>query len=216
MRRLLHGFVVLCGFYCLVGLASAHELGRSQFAAPLPLPLLFLGAGGTVALTAGWLGVTDRVTTADARHRVTSLSAGTGTGIRALGRVLFFALFTVAIVHGVLGRQVAAENLATVFVWPLWLKGIGLLAILTIVRDLLGGSGPAITMLGWLSVPFFWGSQVLLIVGGHVVAVVAAHRVAVRRYESLALARRGHLPLVVVMVGYTVLSLWIISRPLVT
>jgi hypothetical protein len=57
---------------------------------------------------------------------------------------------------------------------------------------------------------------VVLIVGGHVVAVVAAHRVAVRRYQRPWAVRRGHLPLVLVMIGYTILSLWIISRPLVT
>ena len=64
--------------------------------------------------------------------------------------------------------------------------------------------------------PVFWGVQVLLVIAGHVVAVVAAHEVAIRRYGSLAGARRGHAPLVAVMVGYTVLSLWIISRPVVT
>ncbi|MFC5973880.1 hypothetical protein ACFPYI_21360 [Halomarina salina] len=69
--------------------------------------------------------------------------------------------------------------------------------------------------LGWLSVPAFWGSQVVLVVLGHVFAVVAAHLAAVERYGSQRAARRGHLPLVVVMVGYTVLSLWIISRPVV-
>jgi hypothetical protein len=69
--------------------------------------------------------------------------------------------------------------------------------------------------LGWLSVPAFWGTQVVLVVLGHVVAVVAAHLAAVARYGTPRRARRGHLPLVVVMVGYTVLSLWIVSRPVV-
>jgi hypothetical protein len=64
-------------------------------------------------------------------------------------------------------------------------------------------------------VPAFWGSQVVLVVVGHVVAVVAAHLAATARYGSPRRARRAHLPLVVVMVGYTVLSLWIISRPVV-
>lgn len=76
------------------------------------------------------------------------------------------------------------------------------------------GVGP-LDPLGWLSLPVFWGSQVLLVVVGHVVAVVAAHAVAVRRYGGDR-AARGHLPFVVVMVGYTVLSLWIISQPVVS
>lgn len=69
--------------------------------------------------------------------------------------------------------------------------------------------------LGWLGLAAYWGSQALLIVLGHVFAVVAAHRVAMDRYPSPTSARRGHLPLVVLMVGYTVLSLWIVSRPVV-
>jgi uncharacterized membrane protein len=56
---------------------------------------------------------------------------------------------------------------------------------------------------------------VFLIVVGHVIAVVAAHTVAVERYRSLSAARKGHLPLLVLMIGYTVLSLWIISQPVV-
>jgi len=69
--------------------------------------------------------------------------------------------------------------------------------------------------LGWLPLPAFWGSQVLLIVVGHVIAAVAAHHVAVDRFPTLSAARQGHLPLVVLMIGYTVLSLWIISQPVV-
>ena len=78
------------------------------------------------------------------------------------------------------------------------------------------GHGPTFDLLWWLSLAAFWWSQVVLIVAGHVVAVVAAHNVAVRRYDSATRARRAHLPLVVLMVGYTVLSLWIVSRPVVT
>jgi ABC-type amino acid transport system permease subunit len=55
-----------------------------------------------------------------------------------------------------------------------------------------------------------------LIVLGHVIAVVAAPRVALARTETAGQARRMHAPLVVLMVGYTVLSLWIVSRPIAT
>lgn len=77
------------------------------------------------------------------------------------------------------------------------------------------GHGPTFEPLWWLSLSGFWRSQVGLIVAGHVAAVVAAHHVAFRRYGSPSAARRAHLPLVVLMVGYTVLSLWIVSRPVV-
>jgi hypothetical protein len=73
----------------------------------------------------------------------------------------------------------------------------------------------AVDPLGWLSVPLFWGSQVVLIVLGHVVAVAAAHRVAVGHTDTRRDALLAHAPIVVLMVGYTVLSLWIVSRPVV-
>jgi len=84
-----------------------------------------------------------------------------------------------------------------------------------IVLEAVAGVAPALDPLWWLPVPAYWASQVALVVGGHVVAVVAAHGVATERYGSTDAARRGHLPLVAVMVAYTVVSLWIVSRPVV-
>lgn len=73
--------------------------------------------------------------------------------------------------------------------------------------------GHAVDSLAWLSIPAFWTSQVLLIVGGHLVAVVAAHRVVETGGEESVL--RAHAPLAVLMIGFTVLSLWIVSQPIV-
>jgi hypothetical protein len=82
------------------------------------------------------------------------------------------------------------------------------------LADIVAGVG-SVDPLAALSLPAYWGSQVALVVLGHLVAVVAADRVARDRYPTRAAARRGHLPLVVVMVAYTVLSLWVVSRPVV-
>lgn len=444
------------------GVARAHDVAGSRFDAPLPLPLLFAGAGATVALTALWLSVTDR-TAASVRRRRPVLTVSESAAHRLCHgiRGLFFAGVVAALFLGFVGRRVAAENFATVFTWPVWFRGVALLAIafgnpwgvlspwrtvyrglvrvegrelavlgeypstvgrwpavagfvllfgvvenLTVVprsprlttallgvyalgmiggatlfgrtwlrradplgvfyglfgrvstvdvsrtdeggyavalrppwqgclepvdgvplvlfvvaavytvsfdgftntqlfqtvlfavRDTLGtgpgtsvllygtglvgfvlaygatswtverlgegtdrewtatarGFAPTVlpiaaayevahnypyvirnlgqllvvsiqwtgiriesfSLLGWLSLPVFWGSQVVLIVLGHVVAVVAAHYVAIERYDTASAARRGHVPLVVLMVGYTVLSLWIISQPVVS
>ncbi|MFC7156960.1 hypothetical protein ACFQPA_16135 [Halomarina halobia] len=78
------------------------------------------------------------------------------------------------------------------------------------------GHGPSVDLLAWLSLSAYWWSQVLLIVVGHIVAVIAAHYVAMARYPTVTAARRGHVPLTLLMIGYTVLSLWIVSRPIVT
>ncbi|MFC6798434.1 hypothetical protein [Haladaptatus sp. DYSN1] len=100
-------------------------------------------------------------------------------------------------------------------IYPFVLDNTGQFVALT-VASLTALPAPTVTLTDWLSLPVFWGSQVLLIIVGHVVAVVAAHGVAIRRYATPSLARRSHVPLVALMVGYTVLSLWIISRPVVT
>lgn len=455
------------------GTVAAHELGAERFSAPIPLSVLFLGAAATIALTAAWLGRSHATVPATTRP-LRSVSGSTVRRLTIAGRLLFGVLLVSVVFQGVTGRQVGAENLATVFVWPVWLKGLGIVAILlgspwrllspwrglhallerveggslrlrsypdslgdwpavtgfvlvvgivenlTVVPrspddtagllalyaavmvgggvvfgttwfrhadfievlyrqfsrvapiratrtgddggrvlqlrypwqgclpsatspgavtflvamvytvsfdgftntpeyqslhfalaeglgqgvhaalvlylagllgfvatflaamrvvDTLAGSRdgaaagpregergvsstgrtarafaptivpiaaayelahnypfvlenlarlvelalqasgvahPEVSLLGWLLVPAFWASQVVLIVLGHAIAVVAAHAVAVDRYGSLTRARRAHLPLVVVMVGYTVFSLWIVSRPVVT
>ena len=451
-------FIFLVALTTFVGVAGAHQIQSSRFTAPIPLSLLFGGAGVTVAATAAWLAVTgERSATARTWDGVV-IPTNIAKFVRYGARAIFFSGFLVTIARGLFGPQIAAENFATVFVWAVWFKGVGLLSILignpwrvlspwrtlydglariegsdialvdeypswlgywpalggfivgigilenlTVVprspvataiviagyatmmvlgavvfgrewfryadalsvlyqlfgrvapvdyrsvddgyrvvvhppwtncthpverfglvafvvatvytvsfdgftntpefqsllfslRDLLttgpetsvlvyvlglggfiaafvivsmamqiagaGGGwrntaiafaptvlpiaaayevahnypfvverlgrlmaiawslvlspvGPP-NLLEWLSLPVFWGSQVLLIVAGHVIAVVAAHTVAVERYETLARARRAHLPLVMLMVGYTVISLWVISRPVVS
>jgi hypothetical protein len=66
--------------------------------------------------------------------------------------------------------------------------------------------------LDWMPVSGVWYLSVGAIVLGHIVAVVLAHRVALRDSPSRPVL--AGLPLVVLMVGYTVLSLWIIAAPI--
>ena len=56
-----------------------------------------------------------------------------------------------------------------------------------------------------------WWIQVILIVFGHVVAVFAAHRLALRT-STRARALAMQLPLVALMVGYTVAGLWVLAQ----
>ena len=56
-----------------------------------------------------------------------------------------------------------------------------------------------------------WWIQVLLIVFGHVVAVFAAHRLALRS-STRARALAMQLPLVALMVAYTVAGLWVLAQ----
>ena len=67
-------------------------------------------------------------------------------------------------------------------------------------------------LLDWMPVSAIWYLSVGAIVLGHVVAVVLAHRHALREAASRPVL--AGLPLVILMVGYTVLSLWIIAAPI--
>ena len=60
-----------------------------------------------------------------------------------------------------------------------------------------------------------WYTAVIAIVAGHVIAVYVAHAVALREFRGRRAALRSQLPMLVLMVGYTVVSLWIIAQPIV-
>jgi hypothetical protein len=66
-----------------------------------------------------------------------------------------------------------------------------------------------------LGAAFVWYSQVFLIVAGHVVTVYLAHAVALRLLGDSKLAWRSQYPILVLMILYTVSSLWIITQPIV-
>lgn len=118
---------LVVGLLLFVGRASAHRVGGTRFDAPLPLPLLLAGAGLTVALTAVLLGAVETVPTR--RRTLSTVSPARARTVRRVASVGFLAAVAVALATGALGRQAQFENLATVFVWPVWLKGVGLIAI---------------------------------------------------------------------------------------
>lgn len=59
-----------------------------------------------------------------------------------------------------------------------------------------------------------WHVQVTLILAGHVSSVVLAHRVALRVFGSRRQAILSQLPMLLLMVGFTVFGLWILAQPL--
>jgi hypothetical protein len=66
--------------------------------------------------------------------------------------------------------------------------------------------------LDWMPISAVWYLSVGAIVLGHIAAVVLAHRRALR--ESARRPILAGLPLVILMICYTVLSLWIIAQPI--
>jgi hypothetical protein len=79
----------------------------------------------------------------------------------------------------------------------------------TLIADPLATVAPP---LDWMPAAAVWYLSVGAIVIGHIVAVVLAHRHALR--DSPTRPILAGLPLVLLMIGYTVLSLWIIAAPL--
>ena len=69
--------------------------------------------------------------------------------------------------------------------------------------------------LGIVSPAVYWYGAVALIVIGHVLAVIVAHVEATRRFASHRAALLSQLPMLVLMVAYTSLSLWIMAQPIV-
>lgn len=86
----------------------------------------------------------------------------------------------------------------------------GIVWLPQLVVDPLVSLGPD---LSWIPVAAIWYLSVAAIVGGHIAGIVLAHRVALR--DTPGRATLAGLPMVALMVGYTILSLWIIAQPIV-
>ncbi len=79
--------------------------------------------------------------------------------------------------------------------------------------DLFGTADYTIDI-GVINAKILWFLSVGVIVLGHVIAVYLAHRVATRLFETSAMALRSQVPMLALMVLYTVVSLWIIAQPI--
>jgi hypothetical protein len=93
--------------------------------------------------------------------------------------------------------------------------------IISLVSDPLGwgwnlfGTAAFEPHYGIVGAGFVWYSQVALIVAGHVIAVYLAHAVSLRLLRDPARAFLSQLPMLVLMVLYTITSLWILAQPIV-
>lgn len=62
---------------------------------------------------------------------------------------------------------------------------------------------------------FIWITSVIAIVVGHIVAVFLSHVMAQRVFEHPRQVLMSQIPMLVLMVGYTMVSLWILAQPIV-
>lgn len=100
------------------------------------------------------------------------------------------------------GGYLVAHYLTLVVQGAVWLPEL--------LADPLSSLAPELT---WIPMSAVWYLSVGAIVTGHVAAIVLAHRLTLR--DAADGAVRAGLPMVGLMVGYTILSLWIIAQPIV-
>ena len=167
------------------------------------------------------------------------LGAHRVTGVETAGLLAFPALFLLVYwgfslaMASASGNAVPAQRLARLFVFSLVPIALAyhlahFLSFLLIQGqliiplasdpfgygwDLLGTAefSPNIAIVG---ARFAWITSVISIVAGHVVAVYVAHVVALKRLPDRTAALRSQYPMLVLMVGYTMVSLWILAQPI--
>lgn len=81
--------------------------------------------------------------------------------------------------------------------------------------DLFGTKGYRVDI-GIVNAKLVWYVAISAIVIGHVLAVYIAHVMALRVFPDRARAMWSQAPMLVLMVGYTMISLWILSQPIVS
>ena len=69
--------------------------------------------------------------------------------------------------------------------------------------------------IGILNARTVWFLSVAAIVLGHIVAVYIAHVISLRTVSDHSSALKGQYPMLLLMVGYTATSLWILAQPIV-
>jgi hypothetical protein len=100
------------------------------------------------------------------------------------------------------GGYVIAHYLTLVIQGAVWLPSL--------LADPLMGIAPQLDAIPTVLV---WYLSVAAIVGGHVAGILLAHRLALT--DAPGRPTVAGLPMVALMIGYTVLSLWIIAQPIV-
>jgi hypothetical protein len=80
--------------------------------------------------------------------------------------------------------------------------------------NLFGTAGYEIRI-GIVDAAFVWYSQVVLILAGHVIAAYLRHLISLRFFGDPKRALRSQLPMLALIILYTISSLWILSQPIV-
>ena len=139
--------------------------------------------------------------------RLMRAAAGEGPGTVALAGSFAYSLIPIAIAYH-LAHYMSYLLLAGQLAIPLSSDPFGL------GWNLFGTSAYHLD-LSVIDATSVWYTAIGAVVVGHVIAVWLAHGAALRLYGTRGAALRSQLPLLVLMVGYTATSLWILAQPVV-
>ena len=138
---------------------------------------------------------------------LTKQASGSRRPVTEIAGFFVFSLVPIAIAYH-LAHYLSYLLIAGQFIIPLASDPFG------IGWNLLGTADYAVDV-SIIGARFVWYSAVVAIVVGHVFAVGVAHFVALRAFETAGAALRSQYPFLVLMVTYTMVSLWILSQPIV-
>ena len=134
-------------------------------------------------------------------------ASGSARPVIEIAGLFVFSLVPIAIAYH-LAHYLSYLLIAGQYIIPLASDPFG------IGWDLFGTAGYAIDI-SIINAKFVWYTTVVAIVVGHVFAIGVAHFVALRVFETAGVALRSQYPFLVLMVAYTMVSLWILSQPIV-
>ncbi len=141
---------------------------------------------------------------------VSTLMSGASGGRRSIGemaRTFALSLVPIAVAYH-MAHYLSFLLIQGQYIIPLMSDPFGL------GWNLLGTAGYRIDI-AIVAARFAWYSAVIAIVAGHVVAVYLAHVLAIRALGDRHPALRSQYPMSALMVGYTMVSLWILAQPIV-
>ena len=174
--------------------ASADTGAWVQTAALAIFPLLFLGV---------YLAVCRLVA------RCAALAAPAGAPIPAsqVARSFVLTLIPIAIAYQ-LAHYLSFLAMGSKYLIPLASDPFGF------GWDLFGSANYFVRM-GMVDARLLWNVSIAAIVAGHIAAVYLAHVMAMRVFADKRAALWSQLPMLVLMVSYTMVSLWIMAQPIV-
>ncbi len=139
--------------------------------------------------------------------RCVVLVSGAGRSVGALAPIFAFTLVPIAIAYH-LAHYLSFLVIQGQLIIPLASDPFG------VGWNLFGTAGYR-TNIGAVGARFAWLTAVIAIVAGHIIAVYLAHVLAMVALGGGARALRSQYPVTALMVGYTMVSLWILAQPIV-